>query len=640
MDASESTSVPWSSAAHPATVRGRECHLIRTLAGIACLVLAIALPFQGTRPLFESSEGRYALVAQEMLHSGDWLHPTIDGQPHWTKPPLTYWILAIGMRAFGENAWGARIPGAIALAVTAASAAAIGHLLLGRRAGWWTGLFVATGWLPLAGANAVTTDVFVAMFETVAMTAFVAATKTESSQAARGWILAMWLAFGAAFLTKGPPALLPLLAIAAWRWTRPRADRPRWWTIEGLAAFALVGFGWFVLVTSETPGLLRYFLGVEVVGRVSGGIGRNTEWWKGPMIYLPALLVAAGPASVVAVYSWIRHQLRRARRSAPGEGTPVVPAFVSWWLLVPLAVFLVVPSKLALYVLPLAVPMALFTAAVLGPGLRAITLGLLVTASAAGAVGLRAWSSYQPSRDDMGALAAQVRTARRAQDLPAARIALVTTKPLLGLQFYLDEHLERPDETATNAELQRFASDFVARILALPASPGVLLVVGRQGAGGVAQGLHKAGVDVTTVDGRYWRLILVQPHRQPAGSDVSALESGAPRRLRRKPALPTVRLAWKFHSPRENRTTSSLHSNAATGCAISAAAFIKVCSLGGTTSVSSARPMIEGRVRCGRDRARPSNFALLDKLRVPSEATGPVAKRTGTNVAERVKFAG
>src|SRR5450432_551296 len=49
------------------------------------------------RPLSLPDEGRYVGVAWEMLRSGDWITPTLDGLPFFHKPPLFYWITATAL---------------------------------------------------------------------------------------------------------------------------------------------------------------------------------------------------------------------------------------------------------------------------------------------------------------------------------------------------------------------------------------------------------------------------------------------------------------------------------------------------------------------------------------------------------------
>src|SRR5262245_34529632 len=65
-------------------------------------------------PLYKT-EGLRALVAAEMLHSGDWLVPRLCGEPLLTKPPLGYATIAAVSAPFGGvRPWTARLPSALA----------------------------------------------------------------------------------------------------------------------------------------------------------------------------------------------------------------------------------------------------------------------------------------------------------------------------------------------------------------------------------------------------------------------------------------------------------------------------------------------------------------------------------------------
>ena len=72
------------------------------------------------RPLAAPDEGRYAGVAWEMLRSGDWLVPRLNGLPFFHKPPLFYWISAAAMSVFGVSEWPARLPSLIGATFAAA----------------------------------------------------------------------------------------------------------------------------------------------------------------------------------------------------------------------------------------------------------------------------------------------------------------------------------------------------------------------------------------------------------------------------------------------------------------------------------------------------------------------------------------
>src|SRR5476651_2591764 len=62
-----------------------------------------------TRPLFNPDEGRYAEIPREMLESGDWVIPHLNGLDYIEKPPLQYWATALSYRVLGTNAFAARL---------------------------------------------------------------------------------------------------------------------------------------------------------------------------------------------------------------------------------------------------------------------------------------------------------------------------------------------------------------------------------------------------------------------------------------------------------------------------------------------------------------------------------------------------
>src|SRR5262249_43180794 len=64
---------------------------------------------------FYRTEGLRALVAAEMLRSGDWVVPRLYGRPLLTKPPGMYVAIAAVSWPFGEvREWTARLPSAVA----------------------------------------------------------------------------------------------------------------------------------------------------------------------------------------------------------------------------------------------------------------------------------------------------------------------------------------------------------------------------------------------------------------------------------------------------------------------------------------------------------------------------------------------
>src|SRR5262245_232490 len=66
------------------------------LLSITSLLVLPRLDFQR----FEPDEGRYAQIPKEMLDRGDWLTPTLQGEPYLDKPPLFYWLVMLAYCTF------------------------------------------------------------------------------------------------------------------------------------------------------------------------------------------------------------------------------------------------------------------------------------------------------------------------------------------------------------------------------------------------------------------------------------------------------------------------------------------------------------------------------------------------------------
>src|SRR6202795_5118450 len=48
-----------------------------------------------------------------MARAGDWITPRLNGQPWFEKPPLTYWMTALGHLVHLPDEWAARLPEAL-----------------------------------------------------------------------------------------------------------------------------------------------------------------------------------------------------------------------------------------------------------------------------------------------------------------------------------------------------------------------------------------------------------------------------------------------------------------------------------------------------------------------------------------------
>jgi 4-amino-4-deoxy-L-arabinose transferase len=426
---------------------------------LLALLVLLAFAFQGTRGIWEPDEGRYTAAGLNMLESGDWLVPTLDGEhPHLTKPPITYWAIGTSVALLGHNEWAARLPGALAFIGTGLLVFGLGRRLCASKP-WLPTIAWSLSLAPMFAANIVSTDVLLMFFETAAMFAFVEAWARDGTDRRR-WLLAMWLAWGLAFMTKGPPGLLPLGAMVAFLAIHERPKLRGLFLPAGVALFAVVAFTWFAVIVWQQPDRLGYFLGYEVYGRVFTGVHqRNAEWYGGLRIYLPVLLAGALPwwPLAIAAAGGPRAAWLGLRDRIRSRDLPVL--LLLYWFLLPLGIFLLARSRLELYVLPLFVPLALLVARPLASWqwldgrrtawIAGITALLLLAVK--GAV------AYYPVDRDARAMAEQLRPV--VQRLGVEEIAFVGMRPFYGLTLYLDTEVEGVHLEGSGLRYSQFLSE-------------------------------------------------------------------------------------------------------------------------------------------------------------------------------------
>ncbi len=94
-----------------------------------------------------NSEGRWFAIAREMMQTGDYLHPSINGQPYFDKPLVSYWLICLfSLFTGGVTAWSARIPSALAALLTLFCTVRITHRLFSKRAALWGGWVLLTAY--------------------------------------------------------------------------------------------------------------------------------------------------------------------------------------------------------------------------------------------------------------------------------------------------------------------------------------------------------------------------------------------------------------------------------------------------------------------------------------------------------------
>lgn len=462
----------------------------RGTAVFAAVAFAAAVAGIGVRGLWEPDEGRYAEAARGMLVSGDWLVPRLEGTEHLTKPPGAYWLFASGLAVLGTNAWGARIFVGVAFAATALLVRWAGTRLLdagaGSRAGW---VYLAM-LFPFASSNVVSTDTFLAFATTLSAALLL---RSWDSERPAAWLLAAGAAAGLGFLFKGPPSLLPLAGLGA-GWlaggARAHPDRRRC-SVRGVFAGAGVvavclgiGLPWFAWLVAHRPELSDYFLGHEVIDRVTSTVHRRQNpWW----IY--GVVLVAGTIPFTA-------QVVRGVRALRGDPRLLL---VAWWIGLPLAVFVAAQSRMWLYPLPLAAPLAVLAAAgardpAARTPLRPAALAAWVVALVAARTGL----AWKEDERDMLALSRAVLEASADTGEP---IAVLTGRDAHGLRFYLGDRLTY---LGTDEVFTRWSAASLDRFAAARSAEGRSWLL-------VSESDREADVDASDVQGD------LEPHPAPVG---------------------------------------------------------------------------------------------------------------------------
>ncbi|MDD3147990.1 MAG: glycosyltransferase family 39 protein [Candidatus Riflebacteria bacterium] len=315
--------------------------LLVFLAGMLPVLLHL-----GTAGLFETSEARYASVARQMIDSGDWLTPRQNGLKHLTKPPVTYWLSALGMKLFGINEFGARFFLSVAAGLTALGTFLIGRLFFGTLSGLIATLVLITTLFFQIQFRGLTTDPFLAAGETLMVFCFFSWLNSQRQR----WLYSFWLMAALAFMIKGPPALLPLAGLipAAIMTGQKQSIRQLFLHKAGWAIFLVAGLGWYLTMAMMNSGLLSYFLIDETLKRVASSSHRRVA----PFYYFLVLL----PAGIFPWVSFFFVSLKERIKEFRDDPAAV---YLLLWLVAPLVVFSLSRSKLAGYALPLLVPMAL-----------------------------------------------------------------------------------------------------------------------------------------------------------------------------------------------------------------------------------------------------------------------------------------
>ncbi len=313
----------------------------------------------GLKDPWPADEPRFALVAKEMVETGEWLFPHRASQLYDHKPPIFMWAVAVVYAATGSIRLAHQLPSLLASLVTLALVYDLGRRLWHRRAGLGAGLaLLLIAQFPLQ-AKTGQIDALATMWTTLGL--YGLCRHLLKGPDWRAYALGCF-AMGLGIITKGI-GFLPLLMLLPWavirslRWPRLPALRVDWrWLLGPIFLVGAIGL-WLVpmlvqVETSDDPELAAYrdeILIGQTAERYTSLKGHQKPLWYYPGQVIPTLWLPLALFLPWLVPAW----WRRIRR-----GDPRYLLLLCWIGLVVLF-FTFSSGKRGVYILPAAPAFAL-----------------------------------------------------------------------------------------------------------------------------------------------------------------------------------------------------------------------------------------------------------------------------------------
>ena len=355
------------------------------------------------------SDARYAVVAQDMAMSHDWLVPRYMGHVHLTKPPLVYWMESFSISLFGQSYFAVRLPSAICGTLVILLLYWFAKRVASRRVALFAcGLYAIMPMTILPSRMTVTDATLNLCWLLVLVGGYLVRSQNSSRWGARSLL---WLGVSLGFLAKGPVMLIPLGVVLVW-WLLSPAERISRWVRIGYAIGAvlsllpLIGWGVSVLVSEPEAAQIWWH---ETFDRAIGQGDHTRPIW----FFVPILLIGCFPCSAMLMLPGINLRFRdawaRFRSGALG-------GFLGFAIIGPFVVYSLISGKLPSYLLPICAPLALLSAIMLdqwftqqrpeytqGRSLPEVRFGLLVGSAifAAATISSIAWF-YGPQHAWLG----------------------------------------------------------------------------------------------------------------------------------------------------------------------------------------------------------------------------------------------
>lgn len=294
-----------------------------------------------SRPI-RDAESKYIEIPREMIVTRDWITPHLDFVKYYTKPPLSFWTVALGYKIFGVHVWVAR---------------AI-NILWGFFLSFLIGLLAyhlfGKGIAPLASATfLLTSEVFAYSLDAGIEFALISCITASLLCFWLFWqkgkirylrYFYMWMGLG--YLTKGFLGfVIPSVSVFLFILNTKNTNRIKE-IIDpiGIILFLIEVLPWTILMSVENPDFLKYFIINEHIGRITGQRDTKEALFSTTLFlehmageFFPWILYV--PVILKAIYSGIKSKGISRQRTI----------FLLTWAFVPFAIFSISKSKVDFY---------------------------------------------------------------------------------------------------------------------------------------------------------------------------------------------------------------------------------------------------------------------------------------------------
>lgn len=316
-------------------------------------VVLYILPL-GMRPAIIPDELRYAEIPREMIASGDWVVPRLDGFRYFEKPVMGHWLNAVSMKIFGENDFAMRFPSAVAAGLSMLIIFIAARRFLNNSTALLAALIFMTSQMVFCIGTFNVTDTMLAAFLNLCIFTFFFAYSEEKIHKRFLFLALSGVFAGCAFLTKGFLAFaVPCLAIVPfllWQKQWRRIFTMPW---IPLVFVLLVSIPWCILIHLRESDFWNYFFWFEHVQRFLAGSDEFQH--PEPFFYfIPVLLIGALPWTFVmpAAVAGLKKNIL---------DVPFNRYLICWFTL-SFLFFSASSGKLATYILPCFAPLSILLA--------------------------------------------------------------------------------------------------------------------------------------------------------------------------------------------------------------------------------------------------------------------------------------